>query len=101
MEACHSGGRYKARTKDLHAAVKSIVDDEIVCHADSMGLHGMALAIMIIADFGVVKVRDSAHLTHFVKGGLAREEIKGRKGRRTRSRSNDIGKGRLLFPMYF
>ena len=47
-------------TEDLHASVEAIVDDEVVGHAHTMGFHGMALAIVVVPDFGVVEVRNSA-----------------------------------------
>lgn len=33
---------------DLHFPVKSIVEKEVVCHADPVGFHGMALAIIVV-----------------------------------------------------
>lgn len=33
---------------DLHSPVKSIVEEEVVCHADPVGFHGMALAIVVV-----------------------------------------------------
>uniref|UniRef100_A0A8C9YLH0 Uncharacterized protein n=1 Tax=Sander lucioperca TaxID=283035 RepID=A0A8C9YLH0_SANLU len=33
---------------DLHFPVQSIVEKEVVCHADPVGLHGMALAIVVV-----------------------------------------------------
>ena len=35
---------------DLHFSVEAIVEEEIVGHAYTMGLHGMALAIVEITD---------------------------------------------------
>ena len=34
---------------DFHFAVKAIVEDEVVCHADSVRLHGMTLPIVVVA----------------------------------------------------
>lgn len=33
---------------DLHFPVKSIVEKEVVRHADPVGFHGMALAIVVV-----------------------------------------------------
>uniref|UniRef100_A0A667Y8X4 Uncharacterized protein n=1 Tax=Myripristis murdjan TaxID=586833 RepID=A0A667Y8X4_9TELE len=33
---------------DLHFPVQSIVEKEVVCHADPVGLHRMALAIVVV-----------------------------------------------------
>uniref|UniRef100_A0A3Q1HP11 Uncharacterized protein n=1 Tax=Anabas testudineus TaxID=64144 RepID=A0A3Q1HP11_ANATE len=33
---------------DLHFPVQSIVEKEVVCHADPVGFHGMALAIVVV-----------------------------------------------------
>lgn len=33
---------------DFHLSVQAIVEEEIVGHADSVGLHGMALAIIVV-----------------------------------------------------
>lgn len=41
---------------DLHAAVEGVVDDEVVGHADAVGLHGVALAVVVVADRGLVEV---------------------------------------------
>lgn len=42
---------------DLHAAVEAVVDDQIVCHADAVGFHRMALAVVVVADCRLVEVR--------------------------------------------
>lgn len=34
---------------DLHFSVKSIVEEEVVRHADSVGFHGMTLAVVIVS----------------------------------------------------
>uniref|UniRef100_A0A3B4T819 Uncharacterized protein n=1 Tax=Seriola dumerili TaxID=41447 RepID=A0A3B4T819_SERDU len=34
---------------DLHFPVQSIIEEEVVCHADPVGFHGMALAIVIVS----------------------------------------------------
>lgn len=33
---------------DFHLPVESIVEQEVVGHADSVGFHGMALAIVVV-----------------------------------------------------
>ena len=48
-----------ARAKDFHLAVETIVYDKVVCHADTMGFHGMPLPIMVVTYFSVVEVRHS------------------------------------------
>lgn len=40
---------------DLHSPVKSIVEKEVVCHADPVGLHGMALAIVVVPHIALGK----------------------------------------------
>lgn len=38
-----------ARTHvDLHSPVKSVVEEEVVCHADPVGFHRMALAVVVV-----------------------------------------------------
>ena len=34
----------------LHLSVEAIVEQQVVCHADSVGLHGMALTIVIVSN---------------------------------------------------
>ena len=60
MEARHGRGRYQPGTEDLHPAVEAVVDDQVVRHADAMRLHGMALAVVIVANLGIVKVRNAS-----------------------------------------
>lgn len=33
---------------DFHFPVQSIVEEEVVRHADPVGLHGMALAVVVV-----------------------------------------------------
>lgn len=40
---------------DLHSPVKSIVEEEVVCHADPVGFHGMALAIVVVPHIALGK----------------------------------------------
>lgn len=56
MESADVGGAGEVGTIDLHAAVEGVMDDEIVGHADAVGLHRMALAIVVIANCGFVEV---------------------------------------------
>lgn len=44
------------RAVDLHPTVQTVVDDKIVGHSDSVGLHRVALAVVVIADRGLVEV---------------------------------------------
>mmetsp|Transcript_21755 Transcript_21755/g.64501 ORF Transcript_21755/g.64501 Transcript_21755/m.64501 type:complete len:428 (+) Transcript_21755:163-1446(+) len=48
------GGR--ARPVDLHLLVEAIVEQQVVSHANTMRLHGMALAIVVVANVRVVEV---------------------------------------------
>lgn len=41
---------------DLHEAVEGVVDDEVVGHTDAVGLHGVALPVVVIADCRLVEV---------------------------------------------
>ena len=56
MESCHGGGAEKARAEDIHFFIQAVVDYEIVRHAYTMGLHGVALTVVVITHLGVVKV---------------------------------------------
>lgn len=50
------------RAVDLHPTVETVVDDEIVGHADSVGFHRVALAVVVVADRGFVEVAHSPFL---------------------------------------
>ena len=41
---------------DLHLLVEAIVEQQVVSHANTMRLHGMALAIVVVANVRVVEV---------------------------------------------
>lgn len=41
---------------DLQEAVEAVVDDEVMGHSDSMGLHGVALLVVVVADGRLVEV---------------------------------------------
>lgn len=60
VKSCHGRGAEKTRAKDIHFFVQAVVDDKVVCHAYTVGLHGVALTVVVIAHLGVVKVRDAA-----------------------------------------
>ena len=47
------------RPVDLHLPVESVVEEEVVGHPHPMRLHGMSLAIIVVANVTVVVV------THF------------------------------------
>lgn len=47
------------RAADFHAAVEAVVYDQVVRHTDSVGLHRVALAVVVIADGGLVEVAHS------------------------------------------
>ena len=59
MEACHGHGTYEPRAEDIHLFVEAVIDHEVMCHADTVGFHGMALAVVVVAHLGVVEVRDA------------------------------------------
>lgn len=56
VEAADVAGGGEEGAVDLHAAVEGVVDDEVVGHADTVGLHWVALAVVVIADGGFVEV---------------------------------------------
>ena len=41
---------------DLHAAVEGVVHDEVVGHTDAVGLHGVPLTVVVVADARLVEV---------------------------------------------
>lgn len=54
------------RAKDFHATVKTIIDDKVVGHSHTVGFHGVALTIVVVSNFGVIKVGDAAVFSHFL-----------------------------------
>lgn len=54
---------------DLHSPVKSIVEEEVVCHADPVGFHGMALAIVVVPYIALegekIQKIDATTIRHF------------------------------------
>lgn len=60
MEPTDVGGTRGEGPVDLHATVEGVVHNQIVCHADSVGLHWVSLAVVIIADSGLVEVGHAA-----------------------------------------
>lgn len=57
VEAADIFGAGGEGAADFHAAVEGVVDDEIVRHADAVGLHWVALAVVVVADCWLVEVR--------------------------------------------
>lgn len=49
---CSSG----ERTVNLHPTVERVVDDEVVCHTDPVGLHRVTLTIIVVTDCWLVEV---------------------------------------------
>ena len=60
VESRHRGRAHEARPENLHSSVQPIVHHEIVSHADSMRLHRVTLAIVVIAHLGIVEVGNPA-----------------------------------------
>ena len=60
VEARHGRRADEAGPEDLHPPVQAVVHDEVVRHADAVGLHGVALAVVVVADLGIVEVGDAA-----------------------------------------
>ena len=60
MEARHGGRADEAGAEDLHPPVQAVVDDEVVRHADAVGLHGVALAVVVVANLGIVEVGNAS-----------------------------------------
>ena len=46
------------RSKDFHLPVEAIVEKEVVGHAYPVGLHRVALAIVVVTNIGVIVVTD-------------------------------------------
>jgi len=59
MEPRHGRGTDETRAEDVHLFVEAVVDDEVVRHADAVGFHGVALAVVVVAHLGIVEVRDA------------------------------------------
>ena len=57
VEAADVAGTGGEGAVDLHAAVKRVVDDQIVGHPDPMGLHWVPLPVVVVADCRLVEVR--------------------------------------------
>ena len=56
VEAADVGGVGRKGAVDLHAAVEGVVDDQVVGHADPVGFHWVALAVVVVADARLVEV---------------------------------------------
>uniref|UniRef100_A0A3Q3IDW6 Uncharacterized protein n=1 Tax=Monopterus albus TaxID=43700 RepID=A0A3Q3IDW6_MONAL len=65
MVLCHlfTIGFVCATHIDLHFPVESIVEKEVVCHADPVGLHGMTLAIVIVPHITLARRDRQRHFT--------------------------------------
>lgn len=59
MEARHGRGADETGSEDVHFLVEAVVYDEVVRHADAVGFHGVALAVVVVAHFGIVEVGDT------------------------------------------
>lgn len=44
---------------DLHLVIQAVVHDETVAHTDTMWLHGVSRAIVVVANVLVVEVSDA------------------------------------------
>ena len=60
MEAGHGGRTDEAGAEYFHPPVQAVVDDEVVRHADAVGLHGVALAVVVVAHLGIVEIGNAA-----------------------------------------
>lgn len=50
VELCHLVLRRLVRTVDFHLSVETVVEEEVVGHANAVRLHRMALAVVVVAD---------------------------------------------------
>mmetsp|Transcript_20578 Transcript_20578/g.48498 ORF Transcript_20578/g.48498 Transcript_20578/m.48498 type:complete len:426 (-) Transcript_20578:122-1399(-) len=53
--------------KDLHLPIQTVVHHEVVGHANPVRFHRVALPVMVVADFGVIKIRNSSAFRHFYR----------------------------------
>lgn len=60
METRHGRGADETGAEYVHFFVEAVVYDEVVGHADAVGFHGVALAVVVVAYFGIVEVGDAA-----------------------------------------
>lgn len=56
MEAADILGTGGEGTADFHASVERVVDDQVMGHTDAMGLHRVALPVVVVADGGLIEV---------------------------------------------
>ena len=56
VEASHLQSRGWRRSKDLEVLEEAVVGDEVVGHADAMRLHGVRVAVVVVANVAVVVV---------------------------------------------
>lgn len=62
----------RKRATDFHAAVEGIVDDEVVGHTDTVGLHGVALSVVVVSDCRLIEIRHAPLLGIGPSGGERR-----------------------------
>lgn len=56
METRHGRGADETGAEDVHSFVEAVVHDEVVGHADAVGFHWVALAVVVVAHFGIVEI---------------------------------------------
>ena len=54
------------RPEDLHLSIETVVDEQIVGHANSVGLHGVPLPVVVVTDVRVIVVTDLPSMTELV-----------------------------------
>jgi hypothetical protein len=60
LESSHGHGTNEFGSIDVHSFIEAVVDYEVVHHADTVGFYGVALAVVVVAYFGIVEVGDAA-----------------------------------------
>lgn len=56
VEAADVGSVGGEGAADLHSAVKGVVDDQIVCHADAVGFHRVALPVVVVPNCWLIEI---------------------------------------------
>jgi hypothetical protein len=56
MEAAKIAVTSRKGLEDLHVLKQAVVGKESMGHSNAMGLHGVTLAIIVIADFWIVEI---------------------------------------------
>lgn len=59
----HSCSRSLKAYINLHLSVEAIVEQEVVSHADPVGLHGMTLTVVVIPNITWNKIKHHSHFT--------------------------------------